>query len=252
VEVAAAAVGAALSEWEQQQPAPQQKMKPRPKSGYYGVRANGSKWQANITYGGKPHHLGLFNTKEEAAAAYDEAARESKPDLPLNFSSVEVAAAAAVEVAVSEWEQQQPAPQQKTKPRLKPQANGLQSFTAVSAAATFPAHHIVSTLMHTAQSSNGSGRTEEEELLDDFFVLASAAPITVPVVAFATQHQSVAATAAEVGPARKKQKKVAEVTMVRPQQKRNRSKANAIVTKSAPQPKPRPKSGYRDCQWQWE
>ena len=39
--------------------------------------------------------------KKEAVAAYDETARQKRPDCPLNFSSAKVAAA-AVQVAVSE------------------------------------------------------------------------------------------------------------------------------------------------------
>ena len=81
------------------------KSAPQPKSGYYGVGASGSKWQAQISYGGKQHYRGSFNTKEEAAATYDEAVRENRPDCPLNFTSAKVAAA-AVQVAVPERVQQ--------------------------------------------------------------------------------------------------------------------------------------------------
>jgi len=48
-------------------------------SGYTGVtfhKAKG-KWQAYISIDGKQKHLGLFHTKEEAAAAYEEAAKEA-------------------------------------------------------------------------------------------------------------------------------------------------------------------------------
>ena len=79
------------------------------------MTANGSKWQARIGYGGKNHYLGSFNTKEEAAAVYDTAARERKgSDAVCNFENAE-AAAAAVSVAVAEWEQQNP-PQPKPRP----------------------------------------------------------------------------------------------------------------------------------------
>jgi len=47
-------------------------------SGYTGVsfhKASG-KWQAYIYVNGKNKHLGLFHTKEEAAAVYEEAAKE--------------------------------------------------------------------------------------------------------------------------------------------------------------------------------
>jgi hypothetical protein len=40
------------------------------------VYASGKRWQARTGYGGKKHTLGNFGTKEEAALAYDRAARE--------------------------------------------------------------------------------------------------------------------------------------------------------------------------------
>lgn len=47
-------------------------------SGYTGVsfhrRAN--KWRANIWYKNHAHHLGLFNSKEEASLAYEKKAKE--------------------------------------------------------------------------------------------------------------------------------------------------------------------------------
>jgi hypothetical protein len=73
-----------------------QQPRPRPKAQvrvlYYGVIAKGSKWKAQITYAGKDHDLGEFRTKEEAAAAYDTAARQHKSEYSgavYNFESAE-------------------------------------------------------------------------------------------------------------------------------------------------------------------
>ena len=74
-----------------------QRTKTRPKSGYYGVTAKGSKWKTQITYAGKNHYLGTFRTKEEAAAAYDTAARQFKSGesgVVYNFESAEAGDAA--------------------------------------------------------------------------------------------------------------------------------------------------------------
>jgi len=47
-------------------------------SGYKGVQRgrNGHGWQANIRAAGYTRYLGQYPTKEEAAAAYDRAARQ--------------------------------------------------------------------------------------------------------------------------------------------------------------------------------
>jgi hypothetical protein len=69
--------------------------KPRPASGNYGVRANGKRWAAQIYYGGKNHRLGTFDTKQEAALAYDREARQCGKEKPLNYESMEGAEEAA-------------------------------------------------------------------------------------------------------------------------------------------------------------
>ena len=113
-EEGAAAAALASSEWERENPAGLEK--PRPKSGFYGVRANGKKWQVTLCYAGKLHCLGSFNTKQEAAVAHDKAARQHKGnDAACNFPSVGEGDAAAA-LASSEWERENP---EAMKPRAK-------------------------------------------------------------------------------------------------------------------------------------
>jgi hypothetical protein len=52
-------------------------------SGFYGVRlsSSGERWKARIVYGGKKHHLGTFDTKQEAALAYT-TRRQGSADRP--------------------------------------------------------------------------------------------------------------------------------------------------------------------------
>jgi hypothetical protein len=45
-------------------------------SGFYGVYENAKRWKAKITYDSKDHHLDSFDTKQEAALAYDREARQ--------------------------------------------------------------------------------------------------------------------------------------------------------------------------------
>jgi hypothetical protein len=72
--------------------------KPCPPSGFHGVTANGKRWRAQINYGGKYNHIGCFDTKQEAALAYDTAAREhGGGKQKLNYESIEAAEEAAAE-----------------------------------------------------------------------------------------------------------------------------------------------------------
>jgi hypothetical protein len=75
----------------------QKQPKPRPKSGFYGVSANNKRWNARIRYDKKQHSLGTFDTKQEAALAYDREARQCGKDRPLNYESIKAAEEAAVQ-----------------------------------------------------------------------------------------------------------------------------------------------------------
>jgi hypothetical protein len=61
------------------------------------VNASGKRWRATICYGGKQHYLGNVATKQEAALAYDRAARQCGEERPLNYESIEAAEEAAAE-----------------------------------------------------------------------------------------------------------------------------------------------------------
>jgi hypothetical protein len=91
-----------------------QQPKPRPASGFYGVSANGKRWNAKIYYDSKNHSLGSFDTKQEAALAYDKEARQCGEDKPLNYDSIaeaeEAAAQAKAEHALAHPNQPKPRP----------------------------------------------------------------------------------------------------------------------------------------------
>jgi len=57
--------------------APRPTIEPPPEReiGFRGVCRNKDRWSARITRDGKHVHLGTYDTKEDAARAYDEAAR---------------------------------------------------------------------------------------------------------------------------------------------------------------------------------
>ena len=62
------------------------KLKSHNTSGYTGVRKRGKTFQAQITAGGKRHHLGSYKTAKAAAVAYDQAVIQLKlPSIRLNF-----------------------------------------------------------------------------------------------------------------------------------------------------------------------
>ena len=67
----------------------------RPASGFYGVVANKKRWRAQINYDSKQHGLGTFDTKQQAALAYDRTARQCGEDKPLNYESIKAAEGAA-------------------------------------------------------------------------------------------------------------------------------------------------------------
>jgi hypothetical protein len=105
VEEGIAAASMAASEWEREQAAAVVvvRIKPRPPSGFYGVTVHGGKWRVQVAYDGTMHYLGIFNTKQEAAVAYDNAARQHKGDnASFNFTSVEEGDVAAA-LAASQW-----------------------------------------------------------------------------------------------------------------------------------------------------
>jgi hypothetical protein len=79
-----------------------QQPKPRPASGFYGVSASGKRWKARLRYDGKYHNLGTFDTKQQAALAYDRKARQCGKDKHMNYESTKEAEEAAAAHAHAE------------------------------------------------------------------------------------------------------------------------------------------------------
>jgi hypothetical protein len=59
------------------------------------VYADKKRWIAQIHYDSKRHNLGTFDTKQEAALAYDREARQCGEDKLLNYESITAAEEAA-------------------------------------------------------------------------------------------------------------------------------------------------------------
>jgi hypothetical protein len=78
---------------------PKPRLKPRLASGYYGVYASGKRWTAATYYDSTQHSLGIFDTKQEAALAYDREARQCGEAKLLNYESIKAAEEAAEEAA---------------------------------------------------------------------------------------------------------------------------------------------------------
>jgi hypothetical protein len=69
----------------------------RPSSGFYGVSVDKKRWKAEICFDNKRYFLGNFDTKQEAALAYDRAGRQCGLDKPMSFESIRAAEEAAAQ-----------------------------------------------------------------------------------------------------------------------------------------------------------
>jgi hypothetical protein len=116
-------------------PAPPKK---RPSSGFYGVSTHGKRWKSILCCGGKQQHLGCFGTKEEAALAYDTAARPCGEQKALNYESVQ-AAEEAVRVAVAGQVLTEAAAMRAKPVKIDP----VQAFAAMYAMPVMPAQAVL-------------------------------------------------------------------------------------------------------------
>jgi hypothetical protein len=102
--------------------------RPRPASGFYGVYTSGKRWTAQICYDSNQHRLGSFDTKPEAALAYDREARQRGEDKMLNYQSIAAAEEAAAQAQVAHTLAH---PQQPQQPKPRP-LSGFYGVYAIS------------------------------------------------------------------------------------------------------------------------
>lgn len=85
---------------------------PKSGAGFLGVHGHPGKYRSRIYYEGKQHYLGVFKTAEQAAEAYDRAARVHRgPNPETNFPNAQIAAARAAEAAANYIKAPTPPPQ---------------------------------------------------------------------------------------------------------------------------------------------
>src|SRR5215471_18439256 len=93
------------------------------RSGFKGVARHGGKWRARIAVDGKQIELGIFSTAEEAAAAYDDAARLYYGEFARTNEILGLLAPAARIVACAEGARANPRYPPSELPRLSPRSS---------------------------------------------------------------------------------------------------------------------------------